>query len=326
MDNDTESKRLSPVAIISDNGYLDLINGPQDHGWCAGYTCQKRISTFLALIAANKSYDIYLTSTPPDKIRFRILNADSSFKLRLSLYYSTSRRIDLYKNDNYILPTNGFYSNGNLLLQNPNQNTSFYMPSYLNQSGVNFFNPIDKKMYFSIDGSSYIDLVIAPVLYVRFGLPAAITQEQFFNTATLVGNFALLLGVDPSKIRRVEIVRASSRKRDASSLSYISLTMYEDAAQSLNDSQALADTNSKMNQLAAKVSNMYTTGQLQKQAETILNITLSTMSVQQPAANATLQTVAKVSRIIVFTKASKCSAQTPCLIQPILMVVDENVT
>ena len=27
MGNDTESRRLSPVAIISDNGYLDLING-----------------------------------------------------------------------------------------------------------------------------------------------------------------------------------------------------------------------------------------------------------------------------------------------------------
>jgi len=29
MDNDTETRRLSPIAILSDNGYLDLINGPQ---------------------------------------------------------------------------------------------------------------------------------------------------------------------------------------------------------------------------------------------------------------------------------------------------------
>ena len=29
MDNDTETRRLSPVAILSDNKYLDLINGPQ---------------------------------------------------------------------------------------------------------------------------------------------------------------------------------------------------------------------------------------------------------------------------------------------------------
>ena len=31
MDIDTETRRLSPVAILSDNGYLDLINGPEDH-------------------------------------------------------------------------------------------------------------------------------------------------------------------------------------------------------------------------------------------------------------------------------------------------------
>ena len=63
MDKETEDRRLSPVAILSDNGYLDLINGPQDHGWCFGYTCQKRISTFMALVAANKNYDVVLTST-----------------------------------------------------------------------------------------------------------------------------------------------------------------------------------------------------------------------------------------------------------------------
>ena len=55
MDPDTETSRLSPLALLghdnSGNGYLDLINGPQDHGWCAGYTCQKRLSLFPALVA-----------------------------------------------------------------------------------------------------------------------------------------------------------------------------------------------------------------------------------------------------------------------------------
>ena len=51
MDGDTETRRLSPVAIYSPEGYVDLINGPQDHGWCAGYTCRKRLSTFQAIVA-----------------------------------------------------------------------------------------------------------------------------------------------------------------------------------------------------------------------------------------------------------------------------------
>ena len=50
MDADTETRRLSPVAVLG-NGYVDLINGPQDHGWCSGYTCRKRVSLFHALVA-----------------------------------------------------------------------------------------------------------------------------------------------------------------------------------------------------------------------------------------------------------------------------------
>ena len=51
MDSDTETRRLSPVAIVGD-GYIDLVNGPQDHGWCMGYTCQKRLSTFPIVVAS----------------------------------------------------------------------------------------------------------------------------------------------------------------------------------------------------------------------------------------------------------------------------------
>ena len=50
-------RRLSPVAVmanVSGGNYLDLINGPQDHGWCDGYTCQERLSTFHAIVADGK--------------------------------------------------------------------------------------------------------------------------------------------------------------------------------------------------------------------------------------------------------------------------------
>lgn len=53
LDADTETRRLSPVGILQ-NGYIDLINGPQDHGWCSGYTCQKRVSLFHALVTPGK--------------------------------------------------------------------------------------------------------------------------------------------------------------------------------------------------------------------------------------------------------------------------------
>ena len=49
FDEDTETRRLGPTAFFS-GGYVDLMNGPQDHGWCNGYTCLKRISTFIGMI------------------------------------------------------------------------------------------------------------------------------------------------------------------------------------------------------------------------------------------------------------------------------------
>ena len=36
MDGDTEVRRLSPVALSTEDGSVDLINGPMDHGWCGG--------------------------------------------------------------------------------------------------------------------------------------------------------------------------------------------------------------------------------------------------------------------------------------------------
>lgn len=325
MDSDSETRRLSPVAILSDNKYLDLINGPQDNHWCGGYSCMKRISTFYSLVAANKSYDIYLTATPPSQIRFRILDADTTFKIRLSLYYSKPQRVDLYLNEKFTPPTNADYSSGKMQIKDPKNNIASYMPSYLNDSGTNLFYSVDRKVYFSIDGAtSYIDLKVASVLYIRFGLPA-ITPDQFFNSPTLVGNFALLLGVDPTKIRLVEIVRAKSKKRQTDSLNYVILTLYDDPVSTLNDTNTVNNASQEINRLNARISNMYMTGQLQVLSQSILNVSLASLSVQPPAANASVQSVVKISKTFVAVQATNCNAQIPCLIQPSIMVVDENV-
>ena len=64
MDEDTEVRRLSPIGVKERSGdWIDLLNGPQDHGWCAGYTCQKRISTFWAVLAIGKISPLILNAT-----------------------------------------------------------------------------------------------------------------------------------------------------------------------------------------------------------------------------------------------------------------------
>ena len=323
MDNDTETRRLSPVAIFSDNKYLDLINGPMNHVLCNGYACQLRISTFLALITANRSYDIYLTSTPPDKFRFRIINADSSFKVRLSMYYSNPQRIDVYKNGSFFPPTNADYSTGSMTTVDPSKNLPAYMPTYTNASGTNLFVKNDCKIYFSIDGSTVIDLIVAPLLYVRFGFPP-VTPDSFFNKVTLVGNIALLLGINPSQIKSVNIVSESRRKRDSSlSGKAVEITIGSSSTNQ-NISSSSADSQSLM-QLDAMISKKFITGELEQSAAAYFNITITSLSSQVPGANATANRVTKIGNIIVVQDASDCYEQGPCRVQPILKIVDNNV-
>lgn len=283
------------------------------------------------MIAANKSYDIHLTGNPPSQLRFRILNADSSFKAKISMYYFTSQRIDVYKDDIFQNATNALYLNGKMTIQDPSSNIASYMPSYSNVSGTNLYYKVDQRMHFTLDGSGYIDLKIAPVLFVRFGVPA-ITPAQFFNPATLVGNFALLLGVDASKIRKVTIVKASGKKkRQSDSLIFVELTIFDDPPKSSTNNNASNDIQSQLSALNKKISNQYLTGELQAQAQSIMNVSLQAMSIKAPITNstqaATSQEVSlvKVAKIVVVQNADQCKSMLPCAVQPSIKVLDENV-
>ena len=102
LDVDTETRRLSPVAVATDK-YIDLINGPQDHGWCHGYTCQKRLSTFNAIIAMKKDYEIYLTSYNPKNMRFMMVDAQAGDTILIRLYNPKPQRLDVHHNGKIFL-------------------------------------------------------------------------------------------------------------------------------------------------------------------------------------------------------------------------------
>jgi hypothetical protein len=326
MDIDTETRRISPVAIFSDdNKYVDLINGPQDHGWCFGYTCQKRVSTFFAVVTPNKNYDIYLTSTPPTQLRFRLINADSSFKIRLSMYYSTSNRIDLYKNGAFVAPTNAAYTNGNMILIEPNvTNINNIMPSYSSPSGTNLYYKPDRKMYFSVAGPDYMDLIRTTVVHVKFGVPA-ITDDEFFNGDILVQNFADLLGVPASKIRRVQIIRENNRRRRSTGLVFISFEIFDDPTEDL-DPEAQQAITEELLRLEAEITNRFIIGDLQQEASVMFaNYSVELLSMIVPAENTTEKEIKKIDSITVVRNPSGCRAQSPCDVQPILLILDEDV-
>ena len=276
----------------------------------------------MALVAADKSYDITLTSTAPETLRFRVLNSDPSFKIRLSMYYTQAERIDAYTDGKHIIPTNAEKdSKGDILTKEPVPLRD-YMPTYRNKSGTNMFLKSESRIYLSVDGLSTYDLKIAPVLVVSFGLPP-ITPDEFFKSENVVNNFALLLGIPASKIRRVEIVRATQTARIISGKeNIVKIIMEENAVESLNDTQALNDTQTEFKKLNAKITNLFSSNQLQEKAQETLNVTLTSVTVEFKDAPVILQ---KVGKIEFIQQADDCSAQAPCTKQPIIRVLDDNV-
>ena len=68
-----------------------------DHGWCLGYTCQERISTFYGIVATGTNYSLYFTSNEPQKLRLHLLNSDSSAAVRVGIFYQRPQRQDVYR-------------------------------------------------------------------------------------------------------------------------------------------------------------------------------------------------------------------------------------
>ena len=218
LDEDTEVRRLSPFALAA-NGFIDILNGPKDHGWCGGYTCQERISTFYGIIAPGLNYEIALTSTNPQNMRFRLLNAEETDTIRIAFVYTNPQRLDVYYGDTYVNPTNVRMENGQIVYdsKDPNLPDDQFQPTINDQPGANFYERSDKHIYFILRGNIPISIYTSPVVQLALYLPP-LTIDEFFEE-NLIFNLATLLGIDESRIKIVEVIsEASSRKRETAAI------------------------------------------------------------------------------------------------------------
>ncbi|KAG7233110.1 hypothetical protein INR49_007463 [Caranx melampygus] len=225
LDSDTETRRLSPVAVLGD-GFVDLINGPQDHGWCSGYTCQKRVSLFHSIIATGRSFDVFFTSVSPQKLRLMMLNAE---RLRLSvlvsIFYSNPQRLDVYVNNKLSLRRMQIRS------------------SAQRSQGTNFFDQDFKMLKVLVRGSEPVEIRTSPVLVLAFNLPA-MTEDEFFGD-NLVQNLATFLKVPPNMIRITNIVRedGGARRRKRSTGLKVEVEIKKPPVQETNNSTMVRDQN-----------------------------------------------------------------------------------
>ena len=142
-----EDRFLSPVAILANRIYLDLLNGPKDHSWCSGNRCGQRLSLFTPLVTYGSFYDIYLSSTPPQQLRFRLLDADAAYQVTLAMFYSTSQRVDVYKDNSLVAPVNAVFDDNRHIILGVDV-------------GSNAFDRSLSQVFFVLGGGLWINISI----------------------------------------------------------------------------------------------------------------------------------------------------------------------
>ncbi|XP_033759141.1 fibrocystin-L-like [Pecten maximus] len=210
MDKDTETRRVGPVAMLG-NGYIDLINGPQDHGWCAGYTCQKRLSTFPVVVAIGVEYQMYFSSTNPQHLRFFLLNSNPSQAIIIVLYYKVSNTLSVYHNGDKVQPKNAHYADGTIKYHTPSTPRQYVPLIDTDPSGSNFYDWDKQQLYVLIRGSDPVEIKMDKLILVSLTLPP-MTVNQFF-LENLIGNVAALLNINKDKIKVVRVVSEASKRR-----------------------------------------------------------------------------------------------------------------
>jgi len=213
MDIDTLDRRLSPVAVLANpgpDGYIDLINGPQDWSCCFGYACQKRVSNFYSIVATNMMYEIQLTSTPPIHMRYRLKNNEGGDPVLLKIYFPKPQRIDIFVGDRFVSPNNIDLTSDTFAMLPPDDS---YIPKLTSQiEGENYFDPTTGYLYLLLHGTEPVDYKIQPSVVTKVG--ASIDIDNFFE-GDVAGNIAALLGIDPANIRVTNVVREGRKKRFA---------------------------------------------------------------------------------------------------------------
>jgi hypothetical protein len=186
------------------------LNSYMDHNCDSFYNSQQRISRFPGLIYAppnevgdKLNYEVYVTSTPPEKMRWKldISNKDSGVIIYLKFPGALARAVLV---DGDEVPYNKRIADP----ENPGQN----MPGPVlgEKCGENRYKPVDNYMEFYIDGTC--ELEIRPRDAIMTKVRMEWTMEEFFEeggTTAFVDRLAASLGIHASAIKVVGVAEGS---------------------------------------------------------------------------------------------------------------------
>ncbi|XP_057684607.1 fibrocystin-L-like [Corythoichthys intestinalis] len=336
LDADTETRRLSPVAVLSET-YIDLLNGPQDHGWCSGYTCQKRVSLFHSLVGTGLPVDIFFSGTSPQKLRLMMLNAKEDESLLVSVFYSKRQRYDVYVGSQLVPPTNAEWNvdNTDYSLKEPIYDGQ-YVPEMNSSLGSNFFDKDSKMVKVLLRGSEAVEIHMTPLIIVSFNLPA-MTEEEFFGE-NLVRNLASFFNVPSNMIRVTKIIREGSRRRKRSTGLTVEVEIKKPPVQQVTNSTNDEDDFQLLKKIADNLGQAAVSGNLSQS----IGFNVSSVGVVPPPPSSSdprwnevaaeevtrdepeVSYVASVERLVVVTEPVAGMYVGPLTQQPSLMAVDQQ--
>ena len=212
-----------PVAVTHEaSGTTDLMNGGQDHGWCMGYTCLKRLSTFFGIVAAQNEYEITFAGTNPQSLRYHLFAQSPTDAVKIKVWYSNPQRLQVYVNDEYIEDLNWVDSVHRCKREDcaadPDCNTDCdqYVMRYpttegkYGYNGANAFDYKDRYLHLTVMGDATV--LIKTLEVVQVSMTVSLGIDDFFDQKTFVSNMAFVLGIDPARVQRVTITAGNGRR------------------------------------------------------------------------------------------------------------------
>ena len=209
-DHDRETRRFAPVAI-RENGQklIDIGNGVIDHSCCFGYSCQLRLAMHYFNVECGKTYEYHATGTVPKHARFHLLGLDSindDCQIRVDFFVARQTRQKVYLNDIY---QSSNQENGDGTWKQPNDNLK---PDVTDAAGANYFQRMEQVVYFNIDAGSYVDIKSANTIVLELDVVTELTVDDFWDDDGLAEKLAVMLGIDESKIKKMNVISESSSR------------------------------------------------------------------------------------------------------------------
>jgi len=178
---------------------------------------------FVVFLFSEYSYEIFFTSTSPQKLRLRILNAVEADKILLKIYYNFQQVIkaetspmetDENAQPEYVRPKNTKVE-GEKETFIPLSKANY--PSLSDSCFTNFFKRDSSMEWLVLCGHKTVDLTVQNSVILSTTLEV-VSIDDFFNSDQVINNLAGFLGIDSKSIRFMNPVsEATRRKRSTTS-------------------------------------------------------------------------------------------------------------